>query len=106
MDTSGYQPGRHHAAPLLEPALRKRVRSAQTHDPMWQRPAPTTGRRGLEAVATLRRSVQLPASLQVVTCEETARLDEARRRIEFRPRHGFLHSTPVGRLRARRTTMP
>ncbi|HWJ04548.1 MAG TPA: hypothetical protein VNS57_02010 [Steroidobacteraceae bacterium] len=101
VDTSAYLPGRHHAAPLLEPSPRKRARSLRPQDSVWHRPAQAADRRGLGAFASIRRSLQLPVSLQVVTPEEAARLDDARSRIAFRPRNGFLHSTPIGSLLAR-----
>lgn len=101
VDTSGYLPGRHHVAPLLEPSRRKRSRAQRPQDSLWHRPAQAADRRGLEASVTLRLAVQLPVSLQVVTLEEAARLDEARRSIDFRPRNGFLHSTPVAPLARR-----
>lgn len=101
VDTSAYLPGRHHAAPLLEPSPRKRARSLRPQDSVWHRPAQAADRRGLGAFASIRRALELPLSLQVVTPEEVARLDEARRRIAFRPRNGFLHSTPIGPLPAR-----
>lgn len=101
VDTSGYLPGRHHVAPLLEPSRRKRSRAQRPQDSLWHRPAQSADRRGLEASVALRLAVQLPVSLRVVTLEEAARLDEARRSIDFRPRNGFLHSTPVAPLARR-----
>jgi|GEM_PF-4408632 len=101
VDTTAYLPGRHHAAPLLEPSPRKRARSLRPQDSVWHRPAQAADRRGLGAFPSIRRALELPVALQVVTPEEVARLDDARRRIEFRPRNGFLHSTPIGPLPAR-----
>jgi hypothetical protein len=102
IDTSAYLPGRHHRAPLLEPGPRKRSRKFRPQDSAWHRPVQAADRRGVGIFATSGWALQLRATVQVATPEETARLEEARRRIEFRPRNGFLHSTPVALLRARR----
>jgi hypothetical protein len=99
IDTDGWQPGRHHAAPLLEPAQRRRrAHRAYSHELVWRNPAATLSRLGLDAFARARWSCQLPASVRVVADAEAARLEAARREIAFHPSRGFLHSTQVGRL--------
>jgi hypothetical protein len=69
VDTVTFVPGRHNDAPLLE-SVRKPRRA---------------------------RSLELPATVRLVADEQAERLEQARRRIEFRPRNGFLASTPIRR---------
>lgn len=106
VDTAAYVPGRHNSAPLLEPS--RKPRRARRADPgaTWFHVRPATassvaaaGRRGLfDALGAGYRSLQLPATVRLVPDDEADRLEQARRGIAFRPRNGFLASTPLRRL--------
>ena len=103
VDTAAFVPGRHNAAPLLEPTRKPRRARRGDPDTTWfhVRPAtPSTAatRRGLEALSVGYRSLQLPATVRLVPDDEAERLEQARRGIAFRPRNGFLATTPLRRL--------
>jgi hypothetical protein len=69
VDTGAYVPGRHNDAPSLGPSRKSRRAT----------------------------SLELPATVKLVQDEEAERLERARRGIDFRPRNGFLASTPIRR---------
>ena len=103
VDTAAYVPGRHNDAPLLRSTRKPRRARRADPDVTWfqVRPAQTAqsvARRGLDALGMGYRSLQLPATVKLVPGAEAERLDQARRGIEFRPRNGFLASTPLRRL--------
>lgn len=104
VDTAAYVPGRHNAAPLLTSTRRPRRARRDDAELTWfhVRPsaqaAPHAARRGLDALGAGYRSLQLPATVKLVRESEAERLEQARRGIEFRPRKGFLASTPLKRL--------
>lgn len=104
VDTAGYVPGRHNAAPLLEPSRKPRRARRGNPDTTWFQvrtgaPSAVAGtRRGLDALGTGYSSLQLPATVRLVPEDVADRLEQARRGIAFRPRNGFLASTPLRRL--------
>ena len=104
VDTAAFVPGRHNSAPLLETARKpRRARRADPgmtwfHVPPAAAPAAAGMRRGLDALGAGYRSLQLPATVRLVPDDEAERLEQARRGIAFRPRNGFLASTPLRRL--------
>ena len=104
VDTAAYVPGRHNSAPRLEPS--RKPRRARRADPgmTWFHVRPVTtaptvaGRRDFDALGAGYSSLQLPATVRLVPDAEAERLEQARRGIAFRPRNGFLASTPLRRL--------
>lgn len=104
VDTTAYVPGRHNAAPLLKSARRPRRARRDDVDMTWFHVRPATppvvpgARRALDALGAGYRSLQLPATVRLVPDAEAERLEQARRGIAFRPRNGFLASTPLRRL--------
>lgn len=99
--TATVEPGRPRSMPLQPSHRRRSARPAGNLMPMHPRPAQGADRRGHEAFGLLYRALQLPASARLVATEEAERLEQARRAIAFQPTHGFLNSTPVGRLATR-----
>ena len=100
LDTAAFVPGRHHAAPLLRASRPKRTRRAEAHPSWHARPSQASSvRRGLDGPGAVGTSLRVPAAVKLVDEAEAARLEQARRSIDFRPKNGFLHSTRVGRLR-------
>jgi hypothetical protein len=69
VDTGAFVPGRHNDAPPL----------------------------GLSRKSRPATSLELPATVKLVRDDEAERLEQARRGIDFRPRNGFLVSTPIRR---------
>ena len=98
IDTTAFEPGRPRGVPLVAGARSRRARRAPT-DLSLVRTAPApVDRRGLDGPGAAYRSWQVPVTLKLVDEDEAARLERARHEIAFRPRNGFLHSTPVGPL--------
>jgi hypothetical protein len=104
VDTAAYVPGRHNAAPLMRSTRKPRRARRDDPDMTWFHvrpallPATRTARRVLDALGAGYRSLQLPATVRLVPDAEAERLAQARRGIAFRPRNGFLASTPLRRL--------
>jgi hypothetical protein len=101
IDTVTFEPGRPRSVPLLPSARPRRTKPTGNLMPLHSRPVQAADRRGHEAFGILYRALQLPASARLVALEEAERLERARSAIAFRPKHGFLHSTPIGRLARR-----
>ena len=100
VDTSAFEPRRRLGLPLVSAPRTHRARRAGT-DVATLRPGQprAVDRRGfLEGPGAAYRSWQVPAALKLVDDDEAKRLEQARGRIEFRPRNGFLYATRVGRL--------
>ena len=104
VDTAAYVPGRHHEAPLLKTTRKPRRARRDAAEMTWfqvrpaAQPVVPAARRGLDALGAGYRSLQLPATIRLVPDAEAQRLEQARRGIAFRPRNGFLASTPLKRL--------
>ena len=104
VDTTVFIPGRHNAAPLLRASRKPRRARRGDAEAMRFHVRPVAQsqsmlvRRGLDAIGLGYLSLELPAAVKLVPDGEVERLEQARRGIAFRPKKGFLHSTPVERL--------